>query len=92
MLFLMHVTTVQHFNYTGPEFKNKNAVYVSDIPVTLKQGQGHRTWPKSAELKQGYNHVKLEISCLNSVREKANMKVFVRSGSWPFICLDFTQI
>ena len=47
--------------------EKKFAVNVSDIPGTLKQGQSHQTWYSSVDTMQGYNHAKLERSCLNSV-------------------------
>ena len=50
------------------------AVNDSDIPVTLKQGQGHQTWYELLGSKQGYNNAKFENPCLklNSVHDKAN--------------------
>ena len=58
--------------------KNQNkqfAVYDSDTPVTLKQGQGHQTWYELEDPKQGHNNAKFEKPCLNSVCERANNKV-----------------
>ena len=52
------------------------AVYISDTPVTLKQGQGHQPLITSVGPKQGYNLTKFKISCFNGVREKANVNVF----------------
>ena len=43
------------------------AVYISDIPVTLKQGQGHQTHDDNVDSKQIYNHAKFERSCFNGV-------------------------
>ena len=40
--------------------KKQFAVYDSDTPVTLKQGQGHQTWYELVDPKQGYNHAKFE--------------------------------
>ena len=44
--------------------------------MLLKQSQGHQTYDDNVDLKQGYNHAKLERSCINGVREKDNVKVF----------------
>ena len=33
----------------------QSAVYDSDIPVTLKEGQGHQTWHELVDPKHGYN-------------------------------------
>ena len=38
------------------------AVYDSDAPVTLKQGQSHQTWYELVDPKQGYNNAKFENS------------------------------
>ena len=51
--------------------------------IGMKQGQSLQTCPK-----QGYNNVKFEKSHLNSVREKASEKVFVKSGNMPVISLE----
>ena len=53
----------------------------SNIPVTLKQGQGHQTWYELVDTKQGYSNAKFEKSRLNGVREKAKDKVFVKSAN-----------
>ena len=49
--------------------------------MTLRQGQGHHTWYELVDPKQGYNNEKFEKSCSNSVHEKANSKVVVKSGN-----------
>ena len=38
--------------------KKQFAIYDSDTPVTLKQGQDHQTWYKLVDPKQGYNYAK----------------------------------
>ena len=38
--------------------KKQFAVDDSDTPMTLKQYQGHQTWYKLVDPKQGYNNVK----------------------------------
>ena len=71
--------------------KKKSAVYDSDTPVTLKQGQGHKSWYKLADPKQGSHNAKFEKSCLNNIREKANNEVLVESGNMPIISLEYEQ-
>ena len=76
----MYVRTIQHLNYGGQESKQRFAVHDSDTPVTLKQGQGNQTWYELVDPKEGYN-AQFRKSCLNSDRERANDKVFVKSGN-----------
>ena len=52
------------------------AVHISDIPVTLKQNQGHQTYNDNVDPKQGSNHAKFERTCFNGDQEKANVKYF----------------
>ena len=52
---------------------------MTDIPVTLKYGQGHQTWYELVDPKQGYNLAKSEKPPLNSVCQKPIDKVFVKS-------------
>ena len=47
--------------------------------MTLKQGQGHQTWDELLDPEQDYNHAEFERPPLNSVRQKANIKVYVKS-------------
>ena len=71
------------FKYNEQESKKKIkkiALYGSDTPVTLKQGQGHETWYDWVVPKQCYNHAKFETHRLNNVSETASVKVFVISG------------
>ena len=56
------------------------AVYDSDTPVTVKLDQGHKTWYELVDPKKGYNNAKFEKPPLNSVRERANDKVFCQMG------------
>ena len=44
--------------------------------MTLKQSQSHQTYHDIVDSKQGYNHAKIEKSCLNDVWEKANVTFF----------------
>ena len=48
--------------------------YISDTPVTLKQG--HQTYTDNLDPKQDYNHAKFERSCLNGIWEKQMLKFF----------------
>ena len=50
------------------------AVYISDIPVTLKQAQGHQVRYEVVDPKQGYNHAVSETSL--NVHEKKQHYVF----------------
>ena len=52
------------------------AIYISDTPVTLKQGQGHQTYNDYVDTKHGYTHLKFERLCFNGVQEKAKIKAF----------------
>ena len=65
---------MQRLNYSGQESKKRFAVYNSNIPVTLKQGQSHKIWYELVDPKQAYNHTKFEKPHFDSVREKANVK------------------
>ena len=42
------------------ESKKHFAVYNSDTPVTLKQGQGQQNWYKLVDPEQDYNNAKFE--------------------------------
>ena len=53
--------------------KTQFAVYISDIPVTLKHSQDHQTYNDNVVPKPGYNHAKFERSYFNGVQEKANV-------------------
>ena len=57
--------------------------------LTLKQGQGHQTWYGSVDPKQGLTILTIGLRfkkpCLNSVQEKANVKVFVKAGNMSII-------
>ena len=83
MTCLMSVATILLINYTGKESREKIqfAVYISDTPVTLKEGEGDQTWYESVDHKQDYNHAQFERPPLNSVQGKANVTVFDKSGN-----------
>ena len=70
-------------DYNGQNFFFLIAVYDPDIPVTLKQGHDHETWKNC--LTQINNHAKFERLPLNSVPQKANIKVFVKSEGTSII-------
>ena len=59
LIFFMYVATMYHLTTVDKNLK-QFAVYDSDIPVTLKYGQGHQTWYELLHPKQGYNHTKFE--------------------------------
>ena len=40
---------------------------------------------------KGYNHAKIERPSLNSVHQKANVKVFVKSENISIISLEYVQ-
>ena len=58
-------------------------MYDSDTSVTLKQGKSHQTWYELLDPKQSYNYEKFERPPRDSVPQKANAKVFLRSGNTP---------
>ena len=63
--------------YRGQASKTRNLRFIfSDIPLTLKQCQGHQTYDGNVDPKQTNNHAKFERSCFNGVQEKANINFF----------------
>ena len=80
---------MQCLNYSGQESKKQIVVYDSDTPVTLKQDQGHQTWSELVNPKQGYHNAKFENHHSNSILEKVNDKVFVKSGNTSIISLGY---
>ena len=80
---------MQYLNYRGQESKTRNLRFIfSDIPLTLKQCQGHQTYDDNVDPKQTNNHAKFERSCFNGVREKANVKVSFKRGNMSIISLE----
>ena len=88
-MFLMYVRNIQCLDYGGQESKKQFAVYDSDTSLILNQGQGHQTWYELVDPKQGYNNAKFENLCLKTVSEKANDKVFVKSGNTSIISFQY---
>ena len=43
------------------------------------------------KVKQGCNHVKFERPLVNSVHQKANSKMFVKSENMPIISFEYMQ-
>ena len=84
----MYVRTIKCLRYSGQESKKTISVSDSDTSVTLKQGQAHQTWCELTDPKQGYNNAQFEKLCLNSVQERANDEVFVKSGNLEIISLE----
>ena len=64
---------------------------IRTTPVTLKQDRGHQTWYELADPKQVYDNAKFEKSRLNSLRERANDKVFLKSGNTSTISLEYVR-
>ena len=87
----MYVATIYCFHYSGQESKDQSALYDSDIPVTFKSGQGHQIEYELLGTKRGYNHAQFERPPLNSVRQKANAKVFVKLENTSRIFLEYAQ-
>ena len=56
--------------------------------MTLRQSQGHKTYNENVDPEQGYNYAKFERSRFNSVREKANIKVFSKLGNMSDTSLE----
>ena len=77
-----YVATIQSLIYRQQEPKTHIAIYISDTPVTLKQGQGHQTLNDNADPKQYYKHATFERSCFNSGREKANINFFFQMRNY----------
>ena len=73
MIFSMYVaTTLKLWKIRNQNMQS--AIYISDTPVTLKQGQGHQTYNDNVYPKHGYNSAKFERSCFHGVWEKANIE------------------
>ena len=72
----MYLATIQCLNYRGQESKTPISLQFSDIPVTLKQSQGHQTYNEHVDPKHGYNQAEFERICCTGVWEKANVKSF----------------
>ena len=71
--------------------KKSWAVYNSDATVTLKKGQGQQTWYELVDPKQGINYAMFKRPSLNTVCEKANVKVTVRLENTSVISLEYAQ-
>ena len=59
--------------------------------MTLNDSQDHHTWYDLLDPEQGYNHAKFEQPPLNSVCQKANIKVFIKSENTSIISLGYVQ-
>ena len=69
-------------------------VYISDIPVTLKQSQGHQTYNDNVDSKHGYNHAKYESSFFDGVQEKTNVKdffFFLKPGNTSIVSFEHVR-
>ena len=87
----MYVASIHRLNYSRQKPKRKFVFYDSNTPVTLTHGQGYQTWYEWVDPKQGYNLAKFEKSRLNSVHEKVNVKVFVKSGNMSIVSLEYAR-
>ena len=81
-MFTLQRTRIQNMQF---------AVYISDTPVTLKQSQDHQSYNANEDAKRGYNHATLEKFCFNSVCQKVNVNVFVKSENSSIIFLEYVQ-
>ena len=70
-MFKLLMTKIQNIQF---------AVYISDTPVTLTHGQGHKIYNDNVDPKQGYNHAKFEQSCLMVSQKKRMLKIFFKGG------------
>ena len=59
--------------------------------MTLKQGKHYQTWYELVDPEQDYNNAKFERPPLHSVRQKANLKVLVKSGDMSIIYLKYVR-
>ena len=88
LIFLLYVRSIQRLNYGGKDsLKQTNkqtkkqtyilfAVYESDTPVTLQQGQGHQTWYDLVDQKQGYHNAKFENLAQTVSMKKQTIYIF----------------
>ena len=91
---LTYVGTIQHLNCGGQESQKQFAVYDSDTHH-LEKGQGHQNWNKLIDPKQGDPNAKFGkpcFTCFNSVRDRANHKVSVKSGNTSIIFLKYEKV
>ena len=82
----MCVATMCCLSYSpsvGKKSKKQFAVYESDIPVTLKSGQGHQTWYEFLNPEQGYNHTKFEGLLLNCLPKSKQSFCHIRKHLSP---------
>ena len=79
----MYVATTQPFTTTTDKNLKGNLQFV------ILTNQGHPTRYELVDPKQGYYYVKFERPHLNSVCEKANINIFVKSGNMSIIILVY---
>ena len=65
------------------------AAYVSDIPISLNQGQGHKASNDNADPKKAYTYAKSWRSCFNNVQEKANIEGFFSNENMSIISVEY---
>ena len=90
----MYIRTIQYYTTVDKNLKKQFAAYHSYTAVTFKQGQDHQTLCDLLDPMQGYNKAKFEQPHLklNSVHEKANNKVFVKSGNMSIISFEYMYV
>ena len=82
-MFTLQRTRIQNMQF---------AVYISDTTVILKQSQGHQTYNDNVGPEQGYNHAKFQGPPLDTVCQKSNIIVFVKSENMLVISLKYTGL
>ena len=82
----MYVATIQCLNYRGQEFKQQFAVNDFDTSVPMEKVKVSKI--SIDRPLATYHHANLERPPLNSVLEKANVKVTVKPGSTSIISFE----
>ena len=77
-------------NHSGQGSKNNLQILIL-IYLTLKGHQGHQSCNELLDPEQGYNHTKFERPPVNSVCQRANIKVLVISENMSMTSLEYVQ-
>ena len=92
LIFLMYAAAIRRINYKGHESTTQSAVYDSDIPVTLKQGQGNQTWFDLLDPKQVHNYARFERppfkQCLPKSQHESLCQIRKHINYLPQICAN----
>ena len=82
---------MHRLNYSGQESKKIMCSFwfwcTSDLEIRSRS----LTWYELPDPNQGYDHEKFERPPLNSVRQKADVKVFVKSENMSIISLEYVK-